>query len=348
MQSRVPLLDLATRVAAEAAQQRGDVWAAFLAGSVGKGEVSYYTDLDIWYLVTSLQRGFAGWGHEQREGVYVAPTVHAQIDFSSLERLDQNPVYKLSLTESVVLYDPTGELSRLQASARADLRDHGKHRALVARMLDRNLQQWQEQAAPSPFFGNPTVTTLERVNIFLNSVFCALTMQTPTRRRRLVRMQETAAALGVPGLYALVLAIHGVEGVTLADARALFDNALAVDSALDDALANRRIDLKSMGLNSRDVIDWDREYLRRGVQDLLFEGRHHNAAFLAAHWSDKAHHAMERSGPVTPAAEDAYRQILDRLGYSRAEEVAAKQLLIDEYIRRIQALVDVGLTSAPP
>jgi len=110
---------------------------------------------------------------------------------------------------------------------------------------------------------------------------------------------------------------------------------------LDEALASGRVDLKTLGLSSRDVIGLDRAYIRRGVRDPLTEGFHHNAAFLSAHWADKAHHAMAGSGP---AAEVPHRRILDRLGYARAEAVATKDRLIEAYIRRIQALVDAART----
>lgn len=70
---------------------------------------------------------------------------------------------------------------------------------------------------------------LERVNILLNPVLCALAMQKPTRRRRLVRMREVAELLAAPDVYSLLLDIHGVADATLSEAPELLEQALLVD-----------------------------------------------------------------------------------------------------------------------
>ncbi|MBI2855467.1 MAG: hypothetical protein HYX93_01300 [Chloroflexi bacterium] len=290
--------------------------------------------------MTSLQDGFALWGYENREDVFIAPTIHAHQDFLSLERLDRQPTLKLALAESPIVFDPTGTLATLQQVVWEDLENDTRHRKLINVMLERNLAKWHNQVGMASFLSSPYLLTLEQVNLFFNSVLCALNKQTTTRRRRLVLLQQVAETLAVPEVYQLLLAIHGVTDIRPQDAHHLYQQALTIEAVLEKSLSNESIDLRALGLSGRHSVDWDREYLRRGIEDLLAEGHYQNAAFLAAHWADKMHTALTRGGCTTEDLANAYHHIMDHLGYREPAALAIKHGFIQNYAGILRSLTN--------
>lgn len=133
-------IDIAKHYLDELLYQRDDLVAAALIGSVAKGQVSEFSDIDLKLIVTGdpggdlVRDGVDAW----RAGIYIDAGLSAQRDYTDVEAVLSDPFKANSLYEGVILYDPTGFLARLQRVVRA--------RYLEPRWVSQRQRYWLDQA----------------------------------------------------------------------------------------------------------------------------------------------------------------------------------------------------------
>ena len=114
-------LDIARDYLQELQHQRNDIVAAYVAGSVARGQATDLSDIDLAVIIAgevdaALGRGgIDGW----RNGIYIDAMLLAQERFADSEALLQDPMKSTQLWEAVILYDATGFLAQQQAAVRA-------------------------------------------------------------------------------------------------------------------------------------------------------------------------------------------------------------------------------------
>lgn len=114
-------LDIARAYLQELRHQRNDIVAAYVAGSVARGQATGLSDIDLVVIIAgevdaALGRGgIDGW----RNGIYIDAMLMAQERFVDPEVLLQDPMKSTQVCEAVILYDATGLLAQQQAVVRA-------------------------------------------------------------------------------------------------------------------------------------------------------------------------------------------------------------------------------------
>lgn len=105
----------------ELQHQRTDIVAAYVAGSVARGQATAISDIDLEVIIAgevdaALGRGgIDGW----RNGIYIDAMLLAKERFADPKALLQDPMKSTQLWEAVILYDATGFLAQQQARVRA-------------------------------------------------------------------------------------------------------------------------------------------------------------------------------------------------------------------------------------
>lgn len=114
-------LDIARAYLQELQHQHNDIVAAYVAGSVARGQATALSDIDLEVIIAgevdaALGRGgIDGW----RNGIYIDAMLLAKERFADPEALLQDPMKSTQLWEAVILYDATGFLAQQQAAVRA-------------------------------------------------------------------------------------------------------------------------------------------------------------------------------------------------------------------------------------
>ncbi len=118
--------------------QRTDIVAAYIAGSVARGEANALSDIDLGVIIAgrvdpALGRGgIDGW----HNGIYIDAVLLAQAYLADLDTLLRDPLKSTQVRDAVILYDPTTFLAQQQASVRAEF--------LAPQWLHARLDFWQK------------------------------------------------------------------------------------------------------------------------------------------------------------------------------------------------------------
>lgn len=134
-------MEIARNYLQEMLKRRDDIVAAYVAGSVARGQATELSDIDLEVIVAAevdaaLGRGgIDGW----RNGIYIDAMLLAKERFVDPEILLQDPMKSTQLSEAVILYDVTGFLAQQQAVVRA--------RFMEPQWLQARLTYWQTMMA---------------------------------------------------------------------------------------------------------------------------------------------------------------------------------------------------------
>lgn len=111
-------LEIAKHYLEELLHQRQDIVAAWLAGSVARGEETTFSDIDLALMVAGTGKinraGLDTW----REGVYVEAGLVFQQGYTALEAVLGDPFKATHMNDALILYDPTGFVTQLQNAVR--------------------------------------------------------------------------------------------------------------------------------------------------------------------------------------------------------------------------------------
>ena len=113
-------IEIARSYAEELLRQRSDIVAAWVDGSVARGEETAFSDIDLRLMVagentnTTGRAGLDGW----RDGVYVEAGLVSQQDYLDLEAVLNDPFRATFVNDALILYDPSGFVMQLQNAVR--------------------------------------------------------------------------------------------------------------------------------------------------------------------------------------------------------------------------------------
>jgi predicted nucleotidyltransferase len=111
-------IEIARQYVDEQLAQRPDIVAAWLAGSVARGQETALSDIDLVLMVAGAgaptRAGIDTW----REGIYIEAGIVFQEDYSDLETVLNDPFKATHMQDALILYDPTGFVTRLQNAVR--------------------------------------------------------------------------------------------------------------------------------------------------------------------------------------------------------------------------------------
>ena len=129
-------LEIAKQYLTEVLRQRQDIVAAWLAGSVARGEETALSDIDLALMVAGTgvvnRAGLDTW----REGIYIEAGLVYQQDYADLETVLNNPFQATHMNDALILYDPTGFVTQLQNAVRPVF--------MQPQWLDKRLTYWVE------------------------------------------------------------------------------------------------------------------------------------------------------------------------------------------------------------
>ena len=114
--------ELAQRFIQAQLEKRTDIMAAWVAGSVARGEDTESSDIDI-VLVSAGEGGASevsrGGIDAWLDGIYIEAGLASETEYIDLEAILQHPVKATHLNDALLLYDPSGRFTELQRAVRA-------------------------------------------------------------------------------------------------------------------------------------------------------------------------------------------------------------------------------------
>ena len=132
-------IEIARSYLVELLHQRQDIVAAWLAGSVARGEATAFSDIDLVFMVAGdgeLSRaGLDTW----REGIYIEAGLVFQQEYVDLEVVLNDPFKATHMNDALILYDPTGFMTQLQNAVRPIY--------MQPQWLDKRLAFWWENVS---------------------------------------------------------------------------------------------------------------------------------------------------------------------------------------------------------
>jgi len=114
-------LELAKQYVQEMLEKRDDIVGAFVVGSVARGDATETSDIDLALIVEGaegkeLQRGGVDtW----RDGVYIEAALAPMEQYRDVEKVLRDRFAATQMNDALILYDPTGVLTRVQEGVRA-------------------------------------------------------------------------------------------------------------------------------------------------------------------------------------------------------------------------------------
>ena len=104
-------------------QKRDDIIAAWVGGSVARGEETESSDIDLILMVAGdaggQDFGSRGATDTWQDGVYIEATLASQSSYADLEEVLTDPFRVTDINYARILYDPTGVCTQLQQQVQA-------------------------------------------------------------------------------------------------------------------------------------------------------------------------------------------------------------------------------------
>lgn len=191
--------ELAQRFIQAQLEKRTDIVAAWVAGSVARGEDTESSDIDILLVIageggnTKVTRGGID---DWLDGIYIEAGLAPETEYTDLEAILQHPVKATHLNDALILYDPNGRFTRLQKAVRAVfmqpqwLAKRLHYWLAEARIHVANLQQAIEADEPLAICQRPGQITYALITIPLLRVGI-----TPSSSRSLIQLGAVSAPL---------------------------------------------------------------------------------------------------------------------------------------------------------
>ena len=137
-------VEMARKFVREQLQKRGDIIGAFVGGSVARGEETEHSDIDLALIVEGGEgKGYGRGGTDTwQDGVYVEAGFVPKERYDDLEKVLLNPITATHMNDALILYDPSGFLTRMQQEVRAVF--------MEPRWLDVRVQHWMKSESRQP------------------------------------------------------------------------------------------------------------------------------------------------------------------------------------------------------
>ena len=114
-------VEMAKRFIQEQLQKRDDIIGALVMGSVARGEETEHSDIDLVLIVEGGEgKGYGRGGIDTwQDGVYIEAKLRPKESYDDLEKVLLNPFTATNMNDALILYDPSGFLTRIQEEVRA-------------------------------------------------------------------------------------------------------------------------------------------------------------------------------------------------------------------------------------
>jgi hypothetical protein len=343
MIKRDTLMKYARDLAAQRANQRPSILAAYIVGSVARGDAPFDEayDLDLFLIDES-----PGIILPAPEDVRLTPQIIAEISYRRPEfykdtaRLRDHHWMGPEIAEGLALYDPRHFFERVQAGVRGRF-DRPVHiHARAQGFLD-----WArgELAAldPLPEAGPAAAPTGEAIHHFAHTLqfaagaLLSLDLAVGPPRRLLVRLGEAGRALGRPDLYTFFLQTISAADLTPDEVEQL----IAMWGSLYGAAAEFH-----QGEWGEDffVHPMRRSYYERALRALAAEGRGRDGAWLLLYTGNACANQVRQHAPEGPSFIylEKWDQTLGRFGLGSAETFAQAVGLLRDYVRQVEEFVE--------
>ena len=302
----------------EQRQQRDDIIGAFVEGSVARGEDTESSDIDLGLVVEgAIQRTVI---HAWRDGVLIDSAVQSKEAYTDLEKILQDPFKAIHINDALILYDPTGFLTRLQQEVRAVF--------MESRWLSKRLQFFLNHAQKGVVGLKKAIAAGDSLEICGNaSLILGGVVTIP-----LLRMGITPSS---------TRALGQLGGIS----KALHERICALvgsnEKSVDDALALLAPFAEVGSLTEHSLWRDSSEYLIKKVDWMAKNGLHREAFHTMCFWSFFPFSGF--GGSEKPQLQpEGYRLVqswLEKVGWAGREALAAKLQLIEAIMEEMEALV---------
>jgi hypothetical protein len=150
-------IEIARQYMEELLSQRQDIVAAWLAGSVARGEETDQSDIDLALMVAGTgdvnRAGLDTW----REGIYIEAGLVFQQGYTDLEAVLNDPFKATHMNDALILYDPSGFVTQMQNAVRPIY--------MQPQWLGRRLAFWLDNIHTSLARFRAAVTAVDRLEI---------------------------------------------------------------------------------------------------------------------------------------------------------------------------------------
>lgn len=309
-------IEIAKQYLDELLRQRQDIVAAWVAGSVARGEETAFSDIDLVLMAAGTgeinRAGLDTW----REGIYIEAGLVFQQDFSDLETVLNNPFSATQINDALILYDPTGFVTQRQHDVRAVF--------MQPQWLDKRLAFWLEQTRSNYQRFTDAINTDEPLEICaalgLFTFGCA---SIPLLRAGVTPSSSRGLALLGPIAPAIKVQLAELEGSTKMSAT----DVLALEPLLQEGLP-----LADAALGQLPI------YFIQKTRWMAQQGQHQEA--LHAMWLQMgggvAQACIARNDPVERATgAELMQRWLQRADLDRAEVLAAKQKIAASLLEQV-------------
>jgi len=270
--SRESLFSLAEKAAAAILSKHSGIIAVYLTGSVARGEATESSDVDVDAVLGS------GFHENSRQppltigGRTVFYRLHEKQVFEDVEGLlAQSLVLSAQLVEAVVLYDPTGFLSKVKGKVSRlyhEPRFVKQRIRLSLRFAEDYVGMgWVEFKRGNLDMVPPSICAAVLYGFGPALFFIADVA--PTDRRCLSRLRQVCERLDQPGLYQVITELVNVDGASRSWALKALESAEALHRLTQTLLEHDAVAYEE----NRDWLsDAMRQYMVSGAMELLGEG----------------------------------------------------------------------------
>lgn len=346
MIKRDTLMKNARDVAAQRASVRPSIIAAYLTGSVARGEPSLgeACDLDL-ILIDDAQR--SGSPLPPSEDVRLSTEIVVEITYRRPEFFKDTAALRNhhwlgpEIAQGLALHDPNHFFERVQAGVRGrfDQPTHVYARAQGFLEWARgDLAAIAPCLAEGPASERPTSAQLSSFALtlqFAAGAVLTLDRVVGSARRLMVRLDETAHVLGRPDLYAQFVEALNAASLTEEEIEAL----LSIWAALYGAASEFH-----RGEWGEDffVQPVKRNYYERAMRALVAEGRGRDAVWLALYTAAACANQVSLYAPAGAAYLylEKWERALERLGLNSAAGFARGVGLARDYVEKVTEFVE--------
>lgn len=143
-------IEIARQYVEEMRQQRQDIVAAWIVGSVARGEETELSDIDLSLMVAGTgemdRAGLDLW----REGIYIEANLVFQQSYVDLDEVLDDAFKATHMHDALILYDPTGFVTGVQKRVRAVYMQPqwlGKRLTFWSQIMRSSFDQFRETAS---------------------------------------------------------------------------------------------------------------------------------------------------------------------------------------------------------
>jgi predicted nucleotidyltransferase len=262
----VDRLELAKQYVQEMIEQRDDIVAAFVVGSVARGDADETSDIDLCLIVEgdgdqdAQPAGVAAW----REGVYIEAWLEQKEMFADLHEIVSHRFSATYMNDALILYDRTGFLANVQEAVRAvflELSCIGARVHPIVRSLREDVVGLKAGLAAGDLLR--VCRHVRGLSFWLPSVPLLINGITPSSTRALIQLEGTS-----PELYERICEWQGSSGLEAEEVKALLPT---VDECLCIGAASFTLDWGDLTRHFADKMAWMVDNgLERGAYSLLW------------------------------------------------------------------------------